>query len=272
MALALAEMPGLDIVSVGRDQADFTDPAKCARHAANTDAAAIINAVAYTNVDGAESDQAAAELVNAKTPIAIAIEAAKRNIPFVSISTDYVFDGSGDLPRHPGDPRNPLGVYGSTKAAGEEGIIAAGGLGAILRTSWVFSAQGSNFVKTMLNLAKTRESLTVIDDQIGGPTEARDLATASVALAMALADGRASAGIYHYAGAPDVSWAGFAREIFTQANLGTTVTPISTADYPARPAIRPLNSRLDCSSFTKATGMDRADWRVSLARMLNELD
>ena len=272
MARALADIPDLDIISLGRDEADLTDPNACARHIAQTDASLVINAAAYTNVDGAESDQETAELVNATTPAAMAQAAAARNLPFVSISTDYVFDGSGDSARAPDGTIQPLGVYGATKARGEQGICAAGGLCGVIRTSWVFSAQGANFVKTMLSLGQTRDALTVIDDQIGGPTEAKDLANASVALAIALADGRAVPGIYHFAGAPNVSWAGFAREIFTQAGLTTSVSSISTEEYPARPAKRPLNSRLDCTSFTEATGMERPDWRVSLARVLNELN
>ncbi|MEP6019642.1 MAG: dTDP-4-dehydrorhamnose reductase [Paracoccaceae bacterium] len=272
MARALADMPGLDIISLGREEADLTDPTACAQHIAQTDASLVINAAAYTNVDGAESDQETAELVNATTPTAMAQAAAARNLPFVSISTDYVFDGLGDTARAPGAPIQPLGVYGATKSWGEQGICAAGGLYGVIRTSWVFSAQGSNFVKTMLTLAQTRDSLTVIDDQVGGPTEATDLAHASVALAMALAEGRALPGIYHFAGAPDVSWAGFAREIFAQSGSATTVSSIATDDYPARPAKRPLNSRLDCTSFTEATGMERPDWRISLARVLNELN
>lgn len=272
MAHALRHLPDLQVTALGRDVADLTDPEACAALVRETGADCVINAAAYTDVDGAESDIETARLVNATTPGAMARAAAERGLPFVSVSTDYVFDGSGDTAHKPDDPVAPLGAYGLTKAEGEAEIRAAGGLGAVLRTSWVYSSTGANFVKTMLRLAETRDTLTIVDDQIGGPTEARDLAEASLALAGALAAGRATPGIYHFAGAPDVSWAGFAREIFAGVGKEMVILPISTAEYPPRPAERPMNSRLDCTSFTLATGMERPSWRKSLARVLNELD
>ncbi len=147
---------------------------------------------------------------------------------------------------------------------------AAGGTHAILRTSWVFSAHGTNFVKTMLRLSETRDSLTIVGDQIGGPTPASDIAAACLRIAGALADDPGKTGTYHFSGAPETSWAGFAREIFAQAGRDVAVTEIPTADYPT-PARRPLNSRLDCAATEAAFGLARPDWRAGLARVLAEL-
>jgi dTDP-4-dehydrorhamnose reductase len=191
-------------------------------------------------------------------------------VPFVHLSTDYVFDGSGDAPRPPDAPVAPLGAYGRTKLAGEEGVRAAGGPHAILRTSWVFSPHGSNFVKTMLRLSETRDALRIVADQIGGPTAAAPIAAACLTVAARLVADPALSGTYHFAGAPDVSWAGFARETFAAAGRAVTVTDIPTADYPT-PAARPLNSRLDCSATEAAFGLARPDWRQDLRDTLRSL-
>ena len=252
---------------LGRDKADFTDPEACAAQVGAADA--VIVAAAYTAVDRAESEEALATTINGETPGAIARACAARGIPLVHVSTDYVFDGSGEAPWQPGDPTAPLGAYGRSKLAGEQAVTGAGGAHAILRTSWVVSAHGANFVKTMLRLGAERDHLRVVADQIGGPTPAGDLAAACLAAVQGLQSGVAP-GIHHFAGAPDVSWAGFAREIFAQGQLSTRVEDIPATDYPT-PARRPANSRLDCSSFETAFGLKRPDWRVSLAAILKEL-
>ena len=268
VARELACHPG--VTCLGREVADLTDPGACEAVVAAAEADAIVNAAAYTAVDRAEEERAAAQIVNAMAPAAMAAAAAARGIPFVQISTDYVFDGSGDTPWHPQDPTGPLGVYGASKLGGEEGVRRAGGPHAILRTSWVFSAHGNNFVKTMLRFGAEREALSVVDDQVGGPTPARDIAAACVTIAAALRDDPGKTGTYHFSGAPDVSWAGFAREIFAQARLEVAVAGIPTTDYPT-PARRPLNSRLDCATTTKAFGIARPDWRSGLAQVLADL-
>ncbi|MBY6049381.1 dTDP-4-dehydrorhamnose reductase [Vannielia litorea] len=265
-ALAKAD---LEVTCVPRAQADFADPAAAAGIVAEAEADAVINAVAYTAVDKAEEEEALARKVNAETPGAIAKACADRGLPLVHISTDYVFDGSGDEPRAPGAATAPLGAYGGTKLAGEEAVRAAGGAHAILRTSWVFSAHGANFVKTMLRLGTERDRLTIVDDQRGGPTEAADIAAACVAIARALRNEPAKSGTYHFAGAPDVSWAEFAMEIFDQAGITCEVARIPSSDYPT-PAQRPLNSRLDCSATEAAFAIPRPDWRVALARVLQQ--
>ena len=269
--LALHCPPDWQIHCLSRAQADLSDPAACARIVTATDADVIINAAAYTAVDRAETEEALAHVINADAPRAMAKAAAQRGLPFLQISTDYVFDGSGTGPWQPGDVTAPIGAYGRTKCAGEVAVRAAGGPHAILRTSWVFSAHGSNFVKTMLRLGTTRDSLNVVADQIGGPTPARDIAQTLFIMAQALQTDPTLSGTYHLSGAPDVSWADFAREIFTQAGTRCTVQDIPSSDYPT-PARRPANSRLDCSTLTDRFGITRPDWREGLALVLAELE
>lgn len=254
----------------GLEEADFTRPETCVAFVENTDADAVINAVAYTAVDKAEEDEDLALMINGTTPGLMAAAAAKRGLPFVQVSTDYVFDGTGHQPFVPEHPTAPLGAYGRTKLAGEEGVRAANGTYAILRTSWVVSAHGHNFIKTMLKLGRDRDRLTIVADQIGGPTPAAALADACLAAARALLDDPTKSGIYHVSGGPDVSWADFAREIFAQAGITCDVVDIPSSDYPT-PAARPLNSRMDNSTTLTAFGTPRPDWRAGLSDILKDL-
>lgn len=260
---------GVTVQALGRDRADLSDPSTCALAIDRSGADAVINAAAWTAVDKAEAEEAAATVVNGDAPAAMARAAADRRVPFLHISTDYVFDGAGDQPFHPDHLTAPLGAYGRSKLAGEIGVRAAAGNHLILRTSWVVSAHGANFVKTMLRLGRERDSLTVVADQIGGPTPAAAIADALLLAAGAMADG-AQGGTHHLAGAPDVSWAGFAREIMARAGLACTITDIPTTAYPT-PARRPLNSRLECTSLHAAFGIARPDWRAGLDDILREL-
>jgi dTDP-4-dehydrorhamnose reductase len=262
---AAAEVTALD-----RAAADLMDPAACARAIKAHTPTAVINAAGWTAVDDAEDHAAEAQVINCDAPAAMAAACADLGIPFVHISTDYVFDGSGTTPFAPDDPVAPLGVYGRTKEAGERAVRAAGGTSVILRTSWVFSAHGTNFVKTMLRLGDTRDALTVVDDQIGGPTPAAAIAAACLHIAAQLQDNPTLAGTYHLSGAPDVSWAGFATSIFAQAKLCCTVTPIPSTEFPTR-ALRPANSRLSCDSLQDTFGIPRPDWRTGLADVLTDL-
>lgn len=254
----------------GSDEANFETPEICAAFVAATDADVVINAAAYTAVDRAETDEARAMMVNATTPGAIAQAAALRGLPLVHISTDYVFDGSGQTPFLPHEPTGPLGAYGRSKLAGEEAVRAAGGVHAILRTSWVVSSHGANFVKTMLRLGAERDRLTIVADQIGGPTPAAAIADACFSIAEQLCADPAKSGSYHFSGAPDVSWADFARDIFAQAELGCEVADIPSSAYPT-PAKRPQNSRMDCSSTQTVFGIARPDWRQDLRAILHDL-
>ena len=255
---------------LGRDVADLTDAAACAALIRDSGCAAVINAAAHTAVDRAESEPDLARAINAAAPAAMAAACEALGVPFVHISTDYVFDGSSDRPRVETDPTGPLGVYGATKLAGEQGIAAAGGQWAVLRTSWVFSAHGANFVKTMLRLGAEREELRVVADQHGGPTPAADIAAACLTMARAMQADASRGGIYHFSGAPDTTWAGFAREIMAQAGLACRIADIASSDYPT-PARRPANSRLDCAAIGRDFGIARPDWRAGLAKVLLEL-
>ena len=271
LAREIARQTGTtETVFAGRDLADFTDPEACAALVRGSGARAVINAVAYTAVDRAEEEEALATTVNATTPGAIARACAERGLPLVHVSTDYVFDGAGEAPFAPDAPTGPLGAYGRSKLAGEEAVRAAGGTHAIIRTSWVVSAHGSNFVKTMRRLGHELDALRVVAVQVGGPTPAADLAAACLAAAGGLAGNPGLSGSYHFAGAPDVSWAGFAREIFARSGVACAVEEIPTEAYPT-PAARPRNSRLDCSSFEAAFGLARPDWRDGLHGILAEL-
>lgn len=258
-----------EVKAYGRESLDLGDVAACAQFINGLDTDAIINAAAYTAVDKAEDDPSAF-VVNGDAPAAMAIAAARRNIPFVQVSTDYVFDGTGTSPWHPEDKPDPINAYGRGKLAGEIGVRKAGGAHAIIRTSWVFSSHGANFVKTMLRLSDTRTEFSVVDDQTGGPTPASALAAACMAAASALVRDHGMSGTYHFAGTPDVSWAGFAREIFRQSGKPVYVKAISSAEFPAR-AGRPANSRLDCAAFESAFDMPRPDWKAGLAQVLREL-
>lgn len=258
--------------ALGRGEAELSDPEGAgAALAAALDAEApdaVINAAAYTAVDRAEEEQPLAAAVNGIAPAAMAREAAARGVPFLHVSTDYVFDGAGG-PYAPDAPTAPLGAYGRSKLAGEEGVRAAGGPHVILRTAWVFSAHGSNFVRSMLRAGAERQVLRVVADQRGGPTPAAAIARALVAMARGLGDGVAS-GTHHLSGAPDTTWAGFAREIMTRAGLPARVEDIAAADWPTA-AARPADSRLDCASLEEAFGIVRPDWRRGLDAVLAEL-
>lgn len=267
-----SELAGFqDVLCLARDQADLSDPDVCAAAIRAHAPSGVINAAAYTAVDKAEEEEALATVINADAPGAMALTCAELGIPFVTISTDYVFEGNGILAWNPDDLPGPLGAYGRSKLAGELAVQQAGGAFAILRTSWVVSAHGNNFVKTMLRLGDTRDALTVVADQIGGPTGAREIAAACMVMAKALMSAPQKSGIYHFAGAPDTSWADFARAIFDQAGTKCTVTDIPSSAYPT-PAVRPLNSRLDCESITSAFGLERPNWRISLTKILSDLD
>lgn len=258
-----------DVVALGRDEADLSDPEACADVIRSSGASTVINAAAYTAVDKAEDEETLANVINGGAPGAMARACDELGIPFLHVSTDYVFAGDGDQRWSEDDPVASPNAYGRSKLAGEQAVIAAEGNAAILRTSWVFSAHGNNFVKTMLRLAETRDALNVVADQIGGPTPAADIAAALLKMADAMKNGQ-QGGIYHFAGQPDTSWAGFAEEIFRQAGKQVAVTGIPTSDYPT-PAARPLNSRMDCGKIKQDFGIEAPDWKDGLAQVLINL-
>lgn len=263
-----ARLHGVSLVALDRNAAELSDPDACAQIVTQTDAQVVINAAAYTAVDQAEDEPDLARLINGDAPGAMARAAAKRGLPFLHISTDYVFDGSGTHRWTTLDPTAPLGAYGRSKLNGEAQVAGAGGWHAILRTSWVFSAHGKNFVKTILRLAQNRDHLKIVADQIGGPTPAADIA--DTLLVMAKAGITKEGGLFHYSGTPDTSWAGFACEIAQQAGLDVQIQDIQTSDYPTS-APRPLNSRLDCSRLADIFNIPQPDWKTGLGHVLAEL-
>lgn len=277
-------LPALgELIAVDRQQLDLADPDAIRRVIRAARPTLVVNAAAYTAVDKAESEPDLAMAINGTAPGVIAEEARRFDAAIVHYSTDYVFDGTKDGAYVEDDRPNPLNVYGRTKLAGEQSIQAIGGPYLILRTSWVYSTRGHNFLLTMLRLAAQRDELRVVDDQVGSPTWSRAIATATthmIALTTSAADasnagiGKRS-GVYHLTAASNTSWYGFARAILEPAaRLGITkpvnVIPVPTAEYPL-PARRPLNSRLSLTRIREVFGIEPASWRQSLAECLHEL-
>ena len=258
-----------DVTCLGRDDCDLEIPENCCAAILRSNPSAVINAAAYTAVDLAETEVEKAKRLNTDAPTEMAKCCAALDIPFVHISTDYVFDGSGDRPWRETDATAPLGVYGRTKRDGEIAVMAANPAAVILRTSWVFSQHGANFVKTMLRLGATRDTLSIVADQVGGPTPARAIAQACHQIATHV--DASKTGIYHFAGVPQTTWAGFARTIFDDAQMEVSVTDIATADYPTA-AQRPLNSTLDCSRIFADFGIKELEWQPALTRVLAALN
>jgi dTDP-4-dehydrorhamnose reductase len=267
---------GWTVRGLARDALDICDAAsvKAAVEAAAPDA--IVNAAAYTAVDKAESDAERAQRVNGEAPGTLAAAAAAAGVPFVHLSTDYVFDGASRVPYKEADPVGPLGVYGRTKRAGEIAAYKAGGRSVILRTSWVFAPWGVNFVRTMLHHAALKPELRVVDDQRGAPTPATDIAATILKILprLADADGATRTGLFHYQGRPPVTWAGFADAILDEgALLGHPRPPvvrIATSDWPTA-AARPPSSVLDCARIARDYDITPPDWRPALVRAVREI-
>lgn len=237
---------------------------------------AVINAAAYTDVDRAETDEATAFAVNAEAPSRLAAETGRRGIPLVHISTDYVFDGRKGAPYIELDETAPLNAYGRSKLAGERAVSATNARHVILRTSWVYSPYRKNFVKTILRLAVERDHLSVVADQRSCPTAARDVARACLDIAMRCASerDRAPYGIYHYAGIGEASWFEFARTIVdmraNRVGRSLEIIPIGTFDYPTS-ALRPADTRLDCTAVVRKFGVSRRPWPQALQETLDRL-
>lgn len=246
--------------AVPRAEADLADPAGVKAAILRRRPAAVVNAAAYTAVDRAEAEPEACFTVNAEAPAAMAEACAALGIPLVQLSTDYVFDGDKQAPYGEDDPTRPLSVYGASKLAGEEAVRSRLDAHVILRTAWVFSARRDNFVRTMLRLAD-RPELKVVDDQIGGPTAAADIARAVQTI---LAADAATWGTFHYCGAPAVSRFALAEAVFAARGRGPRLIPIPTTAYPL-PARRPANSTLDCRRIAAAYGLAQPEWRGALA-------
>jgi dTDP-4-dehydrorhamnose reductase len=236
----------------------------------------VINAAAYTHVDRAETEETTALAINGTAPAQLAAETGRRGIPFIHISSDYVFDGRKGTPYVETDPTAPLNAYGRTKLAGELGVRANNPKHVILRSSWVFSAYRTNFLRTIVRLATERDRLTIVADQRGCPTAARDLARACLTIALKFGTEANSPeyGTYHLAGAGETNWFEFATAIVDVAGdrLGRKplILPISTAEYPT-PAVRPTDSRLDCSIIARTLGIEQQSWRAALPGIIDQV-
>ena len=259
-----------EVAARGRAGADLSAPGGSESAVRDWKPDVVINAAAYTAVDKAEDNPEAAHRLNAAAVGEIAAAARAAGAQFLHLSTDYVFDGVTDTPYREDAATKPLNVYGASKLAGEHAAMEANPESVIVRTSWVFSEYGGNFVKTMLRLGRERSSLSIVDDQIGGPTSARDIAKALLTIAGKKHRGAPGAGLYHFQSAPAVSWADFARTIFELADFPVEVRGISTADYAA-PAKRPLRTVLDCSKIERDFGVAQPDWRASLRQVIGAL-
>ena len=273
----LASRRGLDFVAVSRPDFDFDRPETIDACFAAAKPSLVINAAAYTAVDAAETNQAAADRGNHTGPARLAALCAGAGIPFIHISTDYVFDGGKGAPYVETDTPNPSGVYGASKRAGELAVLATGAPAIILRTAWVYAAHGKNFARTMLNAARKTSTLRVVQDQKGTPTAAIDLATAILDIAALLqSSGWKSeyGGIFHATGAGETNWHGFATAIFAAAaDLGfpsPAITQIATADWPT-PARRPADSRLNCTKLTETFGCELPPWQATLPSVVAAL-
>jgi dTDP-4-dehydrorhamnose reductase len=280
----LAWPAGYDIAAHDRDRIDITQREAVFAAVARERPDIVINAAAYTAVDRAESEPGAAWADNCTGPANLAAACHDARIPFVHLSTDYVFDGTKIGAYREDEPVNPLGVYGKSKEAGDRAVRGALREHVIVRTAWVYSAHGGNFVKTMLRLGAglqpaglsggERRGLRVVADQTGSPTSAADIAAALATIVQQIAAGNTNWGTYHFAGGGAVTWHGFAEAIFELASPWRGPSPpveaITTAGYPT-PARRPANSVLDCSRIGAAFGIVPRPWRAALAEVIREL-
>jgi dTDP-4-dehydrorhamnose reductase len=267
--LRTALAPPCTVVPVGRDRADLAEPRAVRAVVQEETPDVVINAAAYTDVDGAEAAPETAHAVNAKAPGVIAEAARDVGAWVVHYSTDYVFDGTATAPYHEDDPTNPLSVYARTKRDGEEAVRQAGARHLLLRTSWAYSDRRTNFLRTMLRLADERDQLRVVDDQIGCPTWAGWIAqaTASMLKTVRTADNPETySGLYHLCSSGQTSWYGFARAIFARFEREVAVEPISTDAYPTN-APRPAYSALDTQRVRTTFGLDVPTWSAQLAAL-----
>ena len=276
-ALAAA---GARVRGLGRDAIDFDRPETVgpglAVAIAESRPSLVVNAAAWTAVDRAETEPAAAARANRDGPAALAAACARAGLPFLHVSTDYVFDGSKGAPYTEADPTSPTGVYGRTKRDGEQAVLAADPRAIVLRTSWVYAARGKNFVRTMLGAARKTDTLRVVGDQHGCPTAAEDLADAILGIADRLQGGWRDeyAGLFHAAGDGETTWHGLAVAAFEAASRHGRPMPkviaITTAEWPT-PTARPADSRLDCSRLEAVFGQRLPPWRASLDRVVDRM-
>ena len=276
LAAALARAGGERVHRVGRPEFDFDRPDTLGDVFDGTRPALVVNAAAWTAVDAAEAAPEAAARANRDGPAALAWLCGKAGVPLIHVSTDYVFDGQKGAPYAEDDPTNPTGVYGATKLAGEEAVLELCPRAVVVRTSWVYAAEGRNFLRTMLAASRRADRLRVVADQRGCPTSADDLAAALLGIADRALAGWSEEfrGLFHACGTGETTWHGFAEAIFAAAArhgvASPVVEPIATADWPTH-ARRPADSRLDCGRLARVFGHGLPPWRESLGRTVDEI-
>ena len=262
--------PNFEFIFLDRSAMDLSNPDGLLKIIESYAPSAIINTAAYTAVDKAETEKSLAHIINAEAVAELASIAKNKNIPFITYSTDYVFSGNAAIPYVTDTQLAPVNYYGKTKADGEQMALAANPDSIIIRTSWVFSSHGNNFVKTMIRLMKERDSLNVVGDQQGRPTYARDLATASIQILNALNLGLLIKGIYHFANTGETTWFDFAQKIKELAGLECTLTPINSDQFPT-PAKRPNYSVLDTQKIEKELNLHIPHWELALSDCILQL-
>lgn len=278
VARALAErvedFPEISVLRVGRPDLDLENTANILSVIADLRPELIVNAAAYTGVDRAEREPQTAFSINRDGAAAVATAARTLRVPLIHLSTDYVFSGEKTSAYVESDETGPLGVYGKSKLAGELTVRLSNPDALILRTSWIYSPYGSNFVKTMLRLARDGQQIGVVDDQVGNPTSALDLATAILRIVPRVREGDGAGTILHVAGSGFISWCGLAQYVFEASKLlggpSVEIVPISTCEYPTA-APRPANSRLDTSTFAARFGHSLPDWREGVQETVRRL-
>ncbi len=270
LSQAATSYPQFEFVFVDRNAMDLSNPNELEGIIQLFTPSAIINTAAYTAVDKAESEKELAHTINAEAVAALAGIAKKRNIPFISFSTDYVFNGNAERPYLTDTKIEPVNYYGQTKADGEQMAIAANDNTIIIRTSWVFSSHGNNFVKTMMRLMKDKDALNIVGDQRGRPTYAKDLALATIQILIALNAGTVIKGIYHYANAGETTWFKFAEKIKELAGLECNLTAITSDQFPTL-AKRPSYSVLDTDKIEKDLGLHIPEWEIALKQCIHQL-
>jgi dTDP-4-dehydrorhamnose reductase len=265
------DFDAFDFVFLSRAELDMSDNLSIQACIEKYRPAYCINCAAYTAVDKAETEQAIAYQVNAAATGAMADACRKQNATLITISTDYVFNGNGTQPYAVDDATDPVNYYGYSKQAGEQLALANNPATIIIRTSWVYSSHGNNFVKTMMRLMKERESLNVVADQTGSPTYAHDLATAILQIIQQLEAGNKHYGIFHFSNAGITNWCAFAKAIRDEAKLSCIINGITTAEYPT-PAKRPCYSVMDTSKITASYGVMMRNWQAALHACITKLE
>jgi dTDP-4-dehydrorhamnose reductase len=269
---ALLARAGDSAIGCEHGACDIRNPDEVARIVSTKGISVVVNCAGFTAVDRAEGERELAFGTNARGAANVARAAAARALPVIHLSTDYVYSGAGKNAHLEDDPLAALNVYGASKAEGDVAVVSENPAHLLLRVSWVFGVHGSNFVKTMLRLARERKELSVVNDQIGGPTEAQDIGDAILRMAsFCRKPGFGAWGTYHFAGSPSTTWYEFARAIFERAKVPSPLLkPITSGEYPT-PARRPLNSMLDCSKIRRVFAVAQPEWQHALIRVLKEL-